>query len=431
VPRLLTPIALDDLPVGTAGDRLQHALDGVGDVLLPVRGDRDTAARLDPLQPGTPLLDGEDDDADPTALVVATSGSTGEPKGVLLPASALRASAAATHHRLGGPGTWLLALPPHHIAGVQVLVRSLLADTRPEVLALGGGFDPGAFADATARLDRRAPGRCYTALVPTQLVRILDAGTRGLEALRRYDAVLLGGAAAAPALLRRARDAGITVVTTYGMTETCGGCVYDRVPLDGVHVDIDDSSRPAGDHPGDGTGSGRIRLGGPVVARGYRLHASSGQFSQRDGVRWFTTTDIGSLDRSGHLTVLGRADDVIVTGGVNVAPQAVEAVINELVPVAECLVVGVPDEEWGQRVVALVLAQGAPAQRPLELDVVRHLVKSRLGAAAAPHDVLLVDALPTTTLGKPDRRAAATLAAGRLAPTARQESARPSPSSTP
>jgi o-succinylbenzoate---CoA ligase len=419
VPRLLSPIALGDLPIGAALDRLRDALDGVGDVLLPVAGDPVAAGRLDPLQPGTPLLDGEDDDADPTALVVATSGSTGEPKGVLLQASALRASAAATHDRLGGPGTWLLALTPHHVAGVQVLVRSLLAGTAPEKLALDGGFDPAAFADATARLGRRASGRCYTALVPTQLLRILDAGTRGLQALRRYDAVLLGGAAAAPSLLRRAAEAGISVVTTYGMTETCGGCVYTRVPLDGVHVDIDDSSRPAGDHPGDGTGSGRIWLGGPVVARGYRLHPTAAQFTERDGVRWFTTSDLGALDGSGALTVLGRADDVIVTGGENVAPQAVEAVIGELDGVSECLVVGVSDEQWGQRVVAL-LVPSSPDRPGASLDAVRQAVKGRLAAAAAPRDVLRVDALPTTVLGKPDRRAAATLAARLLAATFRQ-----------
>jgi o-succinylbenzoate---CoA ligase len=405
VPRLLSPIALGDLSVDAALDRLQQALGCNGDVLLPVPGDRDGGERLDTLRPGTPLLDGEDDESDPTALVVATSGSTGEPKGALLPASALRASATATDDRLGGPGTWLLALAPHHIAGVQVLVRSLLAGTQPETLMLDGGFDPAAFADATARLDRRAPGRCYTALVPTQLVRLLDAGPRAVEALGRYDAVLLGGAAAAPSLLRRARDAGVTVVTTYGMTETCGGCVYDGVALDGVQVSI------------DGFGpSGRIRLGGTVVARGYRLRPAPDVFARDGRARWFTTNDLGSLDDSGRVTVLGRADDVIITGGENVAPAAVEAVVNELDGVSECLVVGVPDMHWGQRVVALLVVSSDLCDEATALAVVREAVKVRLGAAAAPRDVLLVDALPASALGKPDRRAATELAASLLGP---------------
>jgi o-succinylbenzoate---CoA ligase len=418
MPRLLSPIALGDLPVGAALDRLSRALDGDGDALLPVPADRDGAKPLDPLGAGTALLDGEDDDADPTALVVTTSGSTGEPKGALLPASALRASATATHDRLGGPGTWLLALAPHHIAGVQVLVRSLLAGTLPERLALDGGFDAVAFADATAQLDGRAPGRCYTALVPTQLLRLLDAGPRAVEALCRYDAVLLGGAAAVPSLLRRATGAGVTVVTTYGMTETCGGCVYDGVPLDGVRVALDDSGSPD-DGRGDDTGSGRIHLGGPLVARGYRLRSADTAFTERDDLRWFTTSDLGSLDESGRLTVLGRADDVVVTGGENVAPQAVEAVIDELDGVAECLVVGIPDEQWGQRIVALVVPRDTGRPGP-SVHGVRHAVKARLGRAAAPHDVLLVDALPASALGKPDRRAAATLAAVRLGATSGQ-----------
>jgi O-succinylbenzoic acid--CoA ligase len=406
MPRLLSPIALGDLPVGAALDRLHEALAGNGDALLPIPADRAAAARLDALRPGTPLLDGEDDDADPTALVVATSGSTGEPKGALLPASALRASAVATHDRLGGPGTWLLALAPHHVAGVQVLVRSLLAGTVPEVLTQGGGFDPAAFADATARLRRRAPGRCYTALVPTQLLRLLDAGTRAVEALASFDGVLLGGAAAAPSLLRRAADAGVTVVTTYGMTETCGGCVYDGVPLEGVRVEAVDDGQPGS--------VGRLRLGGPVVGRGYRLRPDAPQFEQAQGLRWFTTNDLGRWDDESGLTVLGRADDVIVTGGEKVAPQSVEAVIAGVDGIGECLVVGVPDPRWGERVVALLVASRPPTDEATVLVELRRVVKARLGAAAAPHDVLLVDALPASALGKPDRRAASALASERL-----------------
>jgi O-succinylbenzoic acid--CoA ligase len=407
VPRLLTPVALGALPPGQALDLLRDALDGRSGPLLPVPNDAAAARRLASLQPGTALASGEDDDADPTALVVATSGSTGEPKGALLPSSALRASATATHDRLGGPGTWLLALAPHHVAGVQVLVRSVLAETEPEVLDLARPFDVDAFASATDRLRRRADGRCYTALVPTQLVRLLDAGGQARDALAAFDAVLVGGAASSPSLLQRAAGHGVRVVTSYGMTETCGGCVYDGVALDGVQVAVD---------RGESSSAGRIRLGGPVVAHGYRGRPDADQFTHADGARWFTTNDVGRWSEgSSVLTVLGRADDVIVTGGEKVAPQSVEAIVSGVDGIAECLVVGVPDDRWGQRVVALIVATSGPADEAALLGEVRHAVKARLGAAAAPHDVLLVDALPASALGTPDRRAAAALAAARLA----------------
>ncbi|MGN6612750.1 MAG: o-succinylbenzoate--CoA ligase [Angustibacter sp.] len=391
MPRQLTAVDLAALPLRDALGLLAAALDGTGDAILPTSDDPASERARASLQAGTPLRDGEDDDADPTALVVATSGSTGEPKGALLQASALRVSATATHDRLGGPGTWLLALAPHHVAGAQVLLRSVAAGTVPELLGLTDGFRPRAFVDATRALSERAPGRRYTALVPTQLVRLLDAGTDALEALRAFDAVLLGGAAATPALLERARSAGVHVVTTYGMSETCGGCVYDGVPLDGVQIEVGD----------------RIRLGGPVVARGYRLQPHSPKFLQRNDMRWFETDDIGTLDGE-RLTVHGRTDDVIVTGGKKVSPQAVEAVLAEVPGVRECLVVGVPDVEWGQRVVAVVVGD-AP------LDALRARATKHLGATAAPRAVVSVDVLPHKALGKPDRAAAAHLAQQHLA----------------
>lgn len=391
MPRQLTAVDLAALPLRDALGLLAAALDGSGGAILPTSDDPASERARASLQAGTPLRDGEDDDADPTTLVVATSGSTGEPKGALLQASALRASAAATHDRLGGPGTWLLALAPHHVAGAQVLLRSVAGGTVPERLGLADGFRTHAFVDATRALSERAPGRRYTALVPTQLVRLLDAGTDALESLRAFDAVLLGGAAATPALLERARSAGVHVVTTYGMSETCGGCVYDGVPLDGVQIEVGD----------------RIRLGGPVVARGYRLQPHSPKFLQHNDMRWFETDDIGTLDGE-RLTVHGRADDVIVTGGKKVSPQAVEAVLAEVPGVRECLVVGVPDVEWGQRVVAVVVGD-AP------LDALRAKANEHLGAAAAPRAVVKVDVLPHKALGKPDRAAAAHLAQQHLA----------------
>ena len=344
---------------------LAAALDG-GPAVVP-----EVAAEvLAALRPDEPL---EHPDV---ALVVPTSGSTGEPKGVLLPAAALRASALATAERLGGHAQWLLALPPTHVAGLQVLVRSLLAGTTPVVLP-AGPFEAGAFAAATAALT--GPRRCVS-LVPTQLRRLLEGA--GLDALRAYDAVLLGGAASPAPLLERAREAGVRVVTTYGMSETSGGCVYDGVPLDGVRVSVD---------------GGRVRLGGPVVARGYRLRPDLTAAAFDGDV--FTTSDLGRLDGP-VLTVLGRADDVVVSGGVNVAPLAVEAALERHPGVVEAAVTGVPDEEWGSRVVALVVLRA-----PLTLAQAREHVALTLPRAWAPRELREVETLPLLASGKLDRAA--------------------------
>ena len=297
-------------------------------------------------------------------LVVATSGSTGEPKQVLLSAAALRASARASLARLGGPGQWLLALPVSAIGGLQVLVRSTLAGTDPVVLAEHPDFGTAA---AAMDADRR-----YTALVPTQLARLLD--TAVASALGGFDAVLVGGAPAGSELLRRARAAGVRVVTTYGMTETCGGCVYDGVPLDGVSVALD--------------AGGRIRISGPVLFSGYRDRPDLTSRVLTDG--WLTTTDIGGLDHDGRLEVLGRADDVVVSGGVNVATGAVRDRLLEHPAVRDAAVVGVADADWGARVVAYVVAE-VPLPSLAEL---RDFVAVRLPRTWAPREVVQVRALP-------------------------------------
>jgi O-succinylbenzoic acid--CoA ligase len=310
------------------------------------------------------------------ALVITTSGSTGVPKSVLLSAAALRASADATHARLGGPGRWLLALPATHIAGVQVLVRSLVAGTSPAVLDLAPGFRAEAFADA-ARPLLASSGPHYTALVPTQLARLL---AEDVAVLKEFDGVLLGGAATPQPLLEAALEAGVRVVTTYGMSETAGGCVYDGVPLDGVEVRLVD---------------GRVSLAGPMVALGYR--------GQRFGDGWFRTGDLGRFRVDGTLEVLGRADDVIVTGGEKVAPVLVERALAAVPGVREVCVVGVPDVEWGQVVVAAVVVAGAPVAEGLLRDAVR----AAAGRAAVPKRVLFLPELPTRGPGKVDRAAVA------------------------
>jgi O-succinylbenzoic acid--CoA ligase len=393
VTRLLqtVPVPVDEAVLGLLPS-LRSALAGDGPALLPVEPGIPAPASL---RPGTPLGAGEDDDDDPTVAVLTTSGSTGEPKGALLPASALLASASATHDRLGGPGRWLLALPAHHVAGLQVLVRSLVTGKAPVVLDLTEGFDPGRFAAAAAAT--RGPRR-YTALVPTQVRRLLDAGGAALEALAGFDAVLVGGAGTPPTLRAEAAAAGVHLVTTYGMSETCGGCVYDGVALDGVSVRLD---------PPDG----RIRLGGPTVARGYRGRPGQADAfgTDPDGQRWFRSEDLGTIDGDGRLAVVGRTDDVVITGGLKVAPGPVEAVLLHLPGVAEAVVVGVEDAEWGQRVVAAVVpASGQPAPT---LDVVRAAVRSAVAAHAAPHQLLILDRLPLRGPGKPDRVEVARLAA--------------------
>jgi O-succinylbenzoic acid--CoA ligase len=354
--------------LGTVVPALRAALDGDAPLaLLPAGPPAVAEAARAALRPDRPVEDGAD-------VVVATSGSTGTARGVLLSGDALRASARATAERLGGEGAWLLALPVSAVAGLQVLCRSLLAGRRPAVLQ---GGEP--LAAAAARLPR--DDRRYLSVVPTQLRRWLDAEP---EALRSFDAVLVGGAAADEALLAGARAAGVRVVTTYGMTETAGGCVYDGVPLAGVGIRVVEG----------------VELSGPTLALGYRCDPAGTAAAFAGG--WFRTRDAGTIGADGRLTVQGRLDDVVVTGGMNVAPQAVEAALRAHPDVADAVVFGRPDDEWGGRVVAAVVpAAGAVP----DLAVLRPWVAERLGAAAAPRELHLVDAVPLLHTGKPDRRA--------------------------
>ena len=321
---------------------------------------------------------GEDIDDD-IALVIPTSGTTGKPKGAMLTPAALIASASATHDRLGGPGTWLLALPTHHIAGMQVLVRSALAGTVPVELDLSGGFDVAELAGAVSEM---GSGRRYTSLVAAQLAKALDEPAAA-AALAELDAVLLGGGPSPEPVLAAAAAAGIEVVRTYGSSETAGGCVYDGLPLDGVQVRID---------------SDRIAIGGATVAKGYRNPPDPDPFAESG---WFRTDDIGALDDSGLLTVLGRADEAISTGGLTVLPSAVEAVLSRHPSVADCAVFGVADDRLGQRVAAAVVPAGAAPT----LEELRDFVALSLDRTAAPREVHIVTELPRRGIGKLDRRA--------------------------
>ncbi len=331
-------------------------------------------ASLSPVR-GTPrqildLLRAWNDAPDPGPLSVETSGSTGEPKRVVLSRAAMRASAAATLGRLGGPGQWLLNLPATYVAGVQVLFRSVIAGTEPVVQE----------QDFVAAAQAMTGGRRYVSLVPTQLVRMLGSEP-DTEALRDFDTVLVGGARLDPTLRQAAADAGVRVVSTYGMSETCGGCVYDGLPLDGVRVGIGDD--------------GRVRLGGPVLFEEYDGKPDLTAQAKRDG--WFWTQDLGAVDDEGRLSVLGRVDDVVVSGGVNVPGPAVADRLRAHPAVRAAEVVGVPDAEWGRRVVAVVVGEVA-------LDEARDWVSAAHPRAWAPRDLVRVDALPLLGNGKVDRR---------------------------
>lgn len=337
---------------------LSEVLEGAGRPFAPVPPEPAAAERVRrAAAPDEPL---EDD----CAVVLTTSGSSGEPKGVLLSRDALIASATATHDRLGGPGQWLLPMKPYFVGGLQILTRSLLAGTTPVV-----ADDLTAAASMTG--DRR-----YTAMVPTQLTRYLDTAP---DALRSFDAIVIGGASMGDELKARAAAAGVTVVPAYGMTETGSGCVYAGLPLDGTELRLDD---------------GRILIKGPTLFSGYRLQPALTKEVLQDG--WFRTQDRGRFV-DGRLEVVGRVDDVVISGGVNVTLPAVQARLLEHPDVADAVVLGVPDEEWGSRVVAFVVGSAA-------LDDVRDFVSETLPRTWAPRELVRLDALPMLGSGKVDRQ---------------------------
>jgi O-succinylbenzoic acid--CoA ligase len=360
-----------DLPGGPAFvDALRRVWDD-GDAALPVDQRLAASAKaklLDAMAPGAivdaagrtrrphaqPLEDGD-------ALVVATSGTTGDPRGVILTHAAVAASATATSRRLGvdpGRHRWLACLPLSHVGGLSVVTRAILTDTQLTVLP---GFD------AEAVTDQAGPD-VFVSLVPTALARVDPA---------RFDTVVLGGSAPPD-------DLAANVVTTYGLTETGSGVVYDGFALTGVDMAIDHG--------------GEIRLRGPMLLRAYRDGTKP---TDSDG--WLATGDAGSLEADGRLRVDGRFSDLIITGGENVWPTPVESILRSHPAVAEVAVAGRPDPEWGEKVVAWVVP--VPNKKPPTLDELRALVKEQLAAYAAPRELVLTDSLPTTSIGKIRRQA--------------------------
>ncbi|GAA3261841.1 o-succinylbenzoate--CoA ligase [Nonomuraea helvata] len=349
---------------------VRDALSGEGPAVLPLTPGHSEAA-VAALRPthveGAPQSDGAGV-PDDVAVVIATSGSTGAPKGVLLSATALRASAAASLRRLEASKgeRWLCCLPVSHVSGLQVLVRALLSDTQPIIHAR---FDPHEVLRSGAH---------HVSLVPTQLHRLVELGAD----LSVFRTILLGGAAPRPGLLEQARDLGARVVTTYGMSETSGGCVYDGRPLYNVDLKIGED--------------GLIRIAGPVLFSGYRFGDLDDAPFDGD---WFRTSDLGELT-GGRLRVLGRADDVINTGGEKVVAAAVATVLGTHPEVADAAVIGTPDPEWGELVTAVVVP--ANPDTPPTLPQLRAFCRDRLPPHAAPRDLRLVPQLPLLPNGKTD-----------------------------
>jgi O-succinylbenzoic acid--CoA ligase len=357
-------VEAEELPAALA-----DALRGGPPVAPLPPGPVERAQALTMLEPDEPVEAG-------TAVVVATSGSTGRPKGVLLSRAAVVAAAEATHERLGGAGDWALCLPPHYVAGLMVLARTQLAGTRMHAVA--ADLDDLPLAVGQMR------GRRYLSLVPTQLARALPRPAV-VEALRTFDAVLVGGGALPAPLAQAADRAGMAVVTTYGMSETCGGCVYDGLPLAGVDVRLGPD--------------GRVSLGGSVLFSGYRRRPDLTAAALRDGR--LLTADRARWDGN-RLVVLGRTDDVVVSGGINVDLAEVERQIRTWPELqdTDVAVVGVPDREWGTAVVAVAERDGWSTGAEERL---REHLQARLPAYAAPRRLLGRTPLPRTSSGKIDR----------------------------
>jgi len=302
---------------------------------------------------------------DSCAVVIGTSGSSGVAKEVALTANALITSARASNAFVGAkPGdTWSLLLPLTHIAAVNVIVRSMELGTLPIDLRLHEGVYPKAD---------------FSAIVPTQLFRALNGDSPLLNHLKSAKAVLVGGAALSAGMRNQAEAAGIKIITTYGMTESCGGCIYDGVPLDGVEFEI---------------AQGKINVRGAVLASTY-LNAP---WNLNNG--WFKTSDLGELLNE-KLVVIGRADDVIVTGGENLSLNAVENSLTLRFPHIQCAAFSIEDPQWGQSLQIAVVGEVD------DNELIAHL-QNDLGAFAKPKGIHHLPSLPLLGIGKIDKKSLA------------------------
>ena len=380
--------------------------------------------------------------AEPIALVVGTSGSTGTPKRTALTVGALAASAVATERFFGSnsdaASQWLLALPAHYIAGAQVLARSVLAGTAPVIarsVIEPVHFSPEVFLQA---VERMSSARRFISLVPTQLHKLLESadadphlGAEIHEALGSFTGILLGGAPASADLLAAATALGLNTVTTYGSAETAGGCVYSGSVLPGARVElVPEEGMPAvPDTGGKPAQVGRIWISGEHLASGYigdAARTAEHFFTAANGTRWYRTDDYGLMDSANssatssfssvepHLQVLGRSDDVLISGGVKISARAVATVLEEHPAVREACVLGLPDARWGTAIAAAVTlvpsagAATAPTENSPTLNeelcaLLRARCAEKLGAPAAPKQLSILPDFPLTSTGKPDR----------------------------
>jgi O-succinylbenzoic acid--CoA ligase len=293
-------------------------------------------------------------------VIIETTGSSGIRKRVLLSTGAIETSAELSNSQIGAaPGDiWSLLLPINHIAGVNVLARAIKLDSK----VVG--------VDETAD---------YTAIVPTQLHRALFGDKKLLEHLQKCKSVLVGGSPASKTLLELATKAGINVITTYGMTETSGGCIYNNRALPGVSVEADET--------------GRLMIKGPILANGYENNQELWNENFKDG--WFLTNDLGTI-KDNEVQVIGRSDDVVLSGGENVSLIAIENELAANFPDVNFLATSITDSEWGQKICLI---------SDIEIDQlqVSQLLKEKLGKQFVPKDFLVVDKIPQIGIGKPDR----------------------------
>jgi O-succinylbenzoic acid--CoA ligase len=380
------PLTAVLLPRPEAAAAVTAAWDAGGGVTVldpaaPARAIDGLLARLRP----THLLDGDGRRPVPGGVpvaadvraVVVTSGTTGAPKGVELTDAGLETIGRGCNTAIGAGPTdrWLLCLPLHHVAGLAILARARVAGAPVTV-------DPGFDLEAVARAPHER-GAALVSLVPTMLKRLLDAGAP----LDGYHTLVIGGAPIPPTVRSRASAAHAPVVDAYGMSETWGGVVLDGVPIAGTDAMLD--------------GDADILLRGPAVMRGYRLaEAETRDAFTADG--WLRTGDVGAYDDAGRLHVVDRRRDIIITGGVNVSPTEVETVLARHPGIADVGVAGAPDDEWGERVVAFVVARDGDTLPTL--GEVRAFVGDHLSAPKVPRQVVVVDEIPRSAGGKVLRR---------------------------
>ena len=398
-PRVLTAVTV---PPGMGGilklaSVIGRALDGTGPAIAPMAAGPEfivtqTLAALRPDNPGFPL------ESNDIAIVSTTSGSTGTPRGVLLSQQALAASATAFGNRFGTNNRWVVSVPAHRIAGIMVLVRSWFHNSPFEIDPSVGGartFQAAAFAATTMRAVRESnnDGRSLmVSLVPTQIARLLESGSVGVEALQSYDLVLSGAAATPQPMLNKMRELGIKVSVSYGMTETCGGCVFDGRPLDGVNISLGTK---------DDIEPGRVRISGAVAASGYRLRPDLDAVSFISGQ--IQTHDVGKLDSSGLLHILGRLDDVVIVGGVNVSLSAVESLIRHHPAIEDVAVIDLQDELWGSIPIAYVVTRNHISNTSNLIAEIQSTIQEQISRAAVPRTVQFVTSLPMLDSGKIDR----------------------------